>query len=164
MFDVGFSTRNRLNQSSVQIGAFEIPISRNLYGCYRRQKNTFWQKILVNPFGRNQFANSLHSCDRTIFTKYHQFSEKFMYMKRAPTKNSMEENHTTIMNIERSKLQDACKTIVFLPDQAYFQLKWKVNHLNHSRIDIKRSESHMPKHLFATTMLRRDICERYERF
>lgn len=73
-------------------------------------------------------------------------------------------NQMATINDERTRLLDACKTTVFLPDHAYVQLKWKTNDLNLSRIEIKRSESHIVRHPFAATILRRDICELYEKF
>lgn len=73
-------------------------------------------------------------------------------------------NHIELINAERMKLSDACKTIVFLPDQAYVQMKLKSNSLTCSLIEIKRSESHILRHPFAATILRRDICELYEKF
>lgn len=73
-------------------------------------------------------------------------------------------NQMATLNDERIKLLDACKTTVFLPDHAYVQIKWKFNDLNFSLIEIKRSEAHIVRHPFAATILRREICELYERF
>lgn len=73
-------------------------------------------------------------------------------------------NHMSLVNRERMKLRDACKITVFLPDQAYIQMKWKSHDLNFSLIEIKRSESHILRHPFAATILHRDICEMYEMF
>lgn len=68
------------------------------------------------------------------------------------------------LNKDRMNLQNACKTMVFLPDKAYCQIKWQSHQLNYPLIEIKRSESHILRQPFATTILRRDICELYEKF
>lgn len=68
------------------------------------------------------------------------------------------------LNKIRKSLQNACKTTVLLPDKAYCEMKWQSTHLNYNLIEVKRSESHVPGHPFATTILRRDICELYESF
>lgn len=73
-------------------------------------------------------------------------------------------NHIASLNMDRMRLENACKTTVYLPDEAYVQVKWASNALNHSLIEIKRAESHTSNHAFAATMMRRDICEMYERF
>lgn len=73
-------------------------------------------------------------------------------------------NHISSLNRERMLLENPCKTTVYLPDEAYVRVKWESNTLNHSLIEIKRAESHTSLHPFAMTMLRRDICEMYEKF
>lgn len=69
------------------------------------------------------------------------------------------------LNECRSKLMNACKLIIYLPDQAYVQIKCQSNDcLNQNHIEIKRSESHVLMHPFAATKIRKDICELYEKF
>lgn len=77
---------------------------------------------------------------------------------------NIKKNHLSMINKERTKLNGACKTTVYLPDEAYVQIKCKSNVLNYSLIEVKRSDSFVVKHPFAMTMLRRDICELYEKF
>lgn len=65
----------------------------------------------------------------------------------------------------RTKLMDARKLIIYLPDQAYVQIKCQTSDcLNRNLIEIKRSESHVLMHPFAATKIRKDICELYEKF
>lgn len=73
-------------------------------------------------------------------------------------------HHISSLNADRSKLTDACKTTVYLPDEAYAKIKWSSPCLTFSLIEVKRSESHVVRHPFAATKLRRDICELCERF
>lgn len=70
-----------------------------------------------------------------------------------------------LLNEHRRKLTGACKLIIYLPDQAYVQVKCQSkDRLNQSHIEIKRSESHVVTHPFAATKIRKDVCELYERF
>lgn len=73
-------------------------------------------------------------------------------------------NYIESLNADRTQLDNACKTIVYLPDHAFVQVKWECSTLNHHLIEIKRAESHTTMHPFAATMIRRDLCEMYERF
>lgn len=70
-----------------------------------------------------------------------------------------------MLNEYRTKLYGACKMTIYLPDQAYVQIKCQSNDcLTQSLVEIKRSESHVVKHPFAATKIRKDICELYEIF
>lgn len=69
------------------------------------------------------------------------------------------------LNECRHKLMGARKLTIYLPDQAYVQMKYQSNDcLNQNHIEIKRSESHVLMHPFAATKIRKDICELYEKF
>lgn len=71
----------------------------------------------------------------------------------------------TTLNMHRMKLENPCKTTVYLPDDAYIQMKCQSNdNMVCSLVEIKRSESHILKHPFAATKIRKDICELYEKF
>lgn len=43
------------------------------------------------------------------------------------------------LNDERKNLADACKAIIYLPENAYLAAKWKLNNFHLSHIEIKRS-------------------------
>lgn len=74
-------------------------------------------------------------------------------------------NFVDALNLERKKLNGACKTIVYLPDQVYVDMKCLANgRLNYDCIEIRRSESHVLKHPFVATKIRKNICELYEKF
>lgn len=71
----------------------------------------------------------------------------------------------TTLDMLRQKLPNPCKTIIFLPDQAYIQMKCQSNDNMHGKlVEIQRSESHIVKHPFAATKIRKDICELFENF
>lgn len=73
-------------------------------------------------------------------------------------------DHISSLNKDRKQLSSACKTTVYLPDEAYIRVKSESYRLNYSLIEVKRAESHIVMHPFAATMLRRDMCEKYENF
>lgn len=52
------------------------------------------------------------------------------------------------LNQDRNKLTNACKTTIYLFDDAYVKLKWATNCINYNLIDVKRLESNTSIHPF----------------
>lgn len=130
-----------------------------------RAKSSILSKHLINLEEIYVQINSIHAI--IPFLRHTTKLHKIYVYGTGLAKNSsgkFKATQITSVNQDRIKLAGACKTIVYLPDQAYVQMKWKSNNSNCSLIDIKRSESHVLRHPFAATVLRRDICELFERF
>lgn len=92
-----------------------------------------------------------------------------IYVYRMGTDNGfntkIKRNFLTTLNMQRQTLQNACKTMVFLPDEAYIQMKCQSNdNMNCNLVEIQRSESHILRHPFAATKIRKDICELFEKY
>lgn len=130
-----------------------------------RAKANILAKSLVNLEEVYIQIGSIHAI--TPFLRYVTKINK-IYIYRAVLSDGpcgkIKWNHFDHLNSDRMKLRGACKTTVYLPDQIYVEIKWKSQRFNWNLIEVKRSESHILKHPFVVTMLRRDFCELLEKF
>lgn len=109
--------------------------------------------------------NSIHAI--TPFIRYAMKINRIYVYKMGSDEavcGKIKRNFFRNLNKERMNHLAACKTTIYLPDQAYVAIKRKSPELNLNLIQVKRSESQVLTHPFVTTVLRREICEMYERF
>lgn len=75
---------------------------------------------------------------------------------------ALETIQVSSLDEQRMHLQGACKVKVYLPDHAYVQMKWTSKQMHGKLIEIKRTESHAPKHPFVINILRSYIIDERE--
>lgn len=143
-----FPTLNHLKLLILGIGTYLSEEEANIVSKALINLEEIYTQISTVHAIRPFICNSIKM--RQIYV-YRMGAEWFPFHR--PNNNTKyKSNLIDQLNLARMKLKNACKTIAYLPDQGYVDVKCLgIGRLNYDRVEIRRSESYVLKHPFVSS-------------